>query len=44
MRKLKGQFEGSFRLRMGKYRIIYRIIEREKTVEVIMIIHRGKGY
>jgi mRNA-degrading endonuclease RelE of RelBE toxin-antitoxin system len=30
------------RLRIGDYRIIYHI--EEKTVEVIELFHRGRGY
>lgn len=29
---------------MCNYRVIYRILENEKTIEVVTIIHRGKGY
>ncbi len=39
---LAGQFKGLFKLRIGEYRIIYTIIERD--VLILRIRHRGKAY
>ena len=37
---LKGEFAGLRRLRVGRYRIIYEVIEAELVVLVIRIGHR----
>jgi len=44
IRKLKGKLDGSYRLRIGDYRIVYRIKDNEKELEVILVIQRSKGY
>ena len=42
-KKLRG-VENSYRIRVGDYRILYRIIENEKKVLVVMIKHRRDIY
>ena len=42
IKRLRGQLEGKYRLRVGDYRIIYRIEEEEK-VDIIEDIKR-RGY
>ncbi len=41
---LKGEFSGLRRLRVGSYRIIYEVINRELVVLVIRIGHRKNVY
>lgn len=41
---LKGEFSGLRRLRVGKYRIIYEVIERELIVLVVRVSHRRDVY
>ena len=36
--------EGIYRVRVGKYRMVYQIDESEKIVSVTMIFTRGRGY
>ena len=40
--KLKGV--DGYRLRIGKYRILYEIDERSKTVTVCRVLHRKQAY
>jgi mRNA-degrading endonuclease RelE of RelBE toxin-antitoxin system len=42
IKKLKGRFNGSFRLRTGKYRIVFRI--SDNSIFVIDIQPRGQVY
>ncbi len=42
--QLKGQFKGLRRLRQGRYRIIYQIIELEVVVLAVKIGHRKDVY
>ena len=41
---LKGEFAGLRRLRVGKYRVIYEVVNDELLVLVIRIGHRGGVY
>jgi mRNA interferase RelE/StbE len=41
--KLKGEPKG-YRLRVGQYRVLYRIAERGRLVAVIRIGHRREVY
>jgi mRNA interferase RelE/StbE len=41
--KLKGS-ESDYRMRCGDYRVIYKILEKEKAVEVFKIRHRKDIY
>ena len=36
--------ESIFRIRLGKYRLVYEIDEKNKTVILTMFFIRGKGY
>ena len=40
--KLKG--ENAYRIRIGDFRIIYEIIDKEEKVIIITIIHRKDAY
>jgi len=42
-KKLTGS-ERSYRLRTGKYRIIYQVDEAAKKVTIYIIKHRGEAY
>ena len=36
--------EGVYRVRIGKYRMLYEIDEGKKIISITMIFSRGKGY
>ena len=36
--------EGVYRVRLGKYRLIYEIDEQNRTVILTMFFNRGRGY
>jgi mRNA interferase RelE/StbE len=42
-RKLAGQYN-RWRIRIGDYRIVYKISDTTRTVEVIAARHRSKAY
>ncbi|MCI0333388.1 MAG: type II toxin-antitoxin system RelE/ParE family toxin [Planctomycetes bacterium] len=44
VKRLAGKLKGHFRYRVGDYRIIYRIDERQPMVFVLKIAHRSKAY
>jgi addiction module RelE/StbE family toxin len=41
---ISGKSEAVYRVRLGKYRLIYQIDEAEKKINITMIFLRGKGY
>ncbi len=43
-KRLRGEFEGSYSLRMGDYRIIYAIDEAEKRVVLLTVAPRRRVY
>ena len=43
-KKLEGEYQGQFVLRVWPYRIIYEIRQRELVVLIIRIGHRPGGY
>ena len=43
-KNLKGKFKNKMRLRIGDFRLIYWIEEKEKTVWIIAIGHRKEIY
>ena len=43
-KKMKGSLEGNWRIRVGSYRVIYRIMDNELIVSVIKIAHRKDIY
>jgi len=43
VKKIKGSLN-DYRLRSGLYRIIYKIYEKEKTIEIYRIRHRKDAY
>lgn len=44
IKRLKGDLEGKFRLRVGKYRVVYRVEKVEKIIIIEDIGRRGKVY
>ena len=44
IRKLKGKWEGFLRLRVGDFRVIFRVDVSRKTILVYHIHFRGKVY
>ncbi|MEJ7615007.1 MAG: type II toxin-antitoxin system RelE/ParE family toxin [Candidatus Fervidibacter sacchari] len=42
--KLSGKLEGLYRLRIGEYRVIYRILEEQRLVIVEAVGTRGEVY
>jgi mRNA interferase RelE/StbE len=44
IKKLSGELEGSFRLRLGKMRIIYSVDDNRKVVYIEVVGFRGDVY
>ncbi|MBM2826255.1 MAG: plasmid stabilization system [Dehalococcoidia bacterium] len=44
VRKLRGELEGKYRLRVGRIRIVYEVLEEEAIIRVDDIAHRGSIY
>lgn len=44
IKKLHGEFEGSYRYRSGSLRIIYSVNEEEKVIYIEVITDRGRSY
>lgn len=42
VKKLSGKEE--YRLRVGDYRILYRIDDRERRIDIVAVGHRGEIY
>jgi len=40
IKALKGEYSGKFRLRIGSYRVVFRIVEEQVVIIVIRIGHR----
>ncbi len=43
-KRLRGEFEGCYSLRMGDYRIIYTVDETVKRVALLTVAHRRRVY
>jgi mRNA interferase RelE/StbE len=43
VRKLVGT-EGTYRIRVGEYRVLYTLAEKRLTIEVIRVRHRKDAY
>jgi mRNA interferase RelE/StbE len=41
---LAGKLTGHYRYRVGDYRVVYRIDERQRLVFILKIAHRSKAY
>ena len=44
IKRLKGPLTGQFRYRVGDWRVIYRVDEREQAVVVLLIVRRSEAY
>ena len=44
IKALKGEYSGKFRLRVGSYRVVFRIVEEQVVIIVIRIGHRKEVY
>lgn len=44
IKKLKGEFVGLYRYRLGDYRLIYSIDEPRRLVFLLHIVHRKNAY
>ena len=43
IKKLYG-YDGCYRLRVGDYRVLYRIISEKVVIEIINVAHRREAY
>ncbi|MBI5701279.1 type II toxin-antitoxin system RelE/ParE family toxin [Candidatus Saganbacteria bacterium] len=43
-KKLSGKLEGDYRIRIGNYRVIYRIIHEQKIILILNVGSRGDVY
>ena len=44
VRPLVGKLKGFYRLRIGKHRVIFSLLEETKTIAVVNIYPRGEAY
>ena len=44
LKLISSKSEAIYRVRLGKYRLIYQIEEKEKKIYITMIFPRGRGY
>ena len=44
IKKLKGNYLGYWRYRIGNYRVIYLIEEEKKNIAIFLIAHRKEAY
>ena len=44
IKKLHGEFEGSYRYRFGDLRMIYTIDKEKRMIFIELIVQRGKAY
>ncbi len=44
VRPLEGKLKGFYRLRVGKYRIIFELDRENRRIGLLAIVPRGKGY
>jgi mRNA interferase RelE/StbE len=44
VRPLEGKLKGSYRLRVGEYRIIFELDSESRRIGLLAIVPRGKGY
>ena len=44
IKSLKGKFTGCYRYRLGDYRVIYSIDDKNLEVIILVIAHRSKVY
>lgn len=44
VRALTGDFKDFFRLRIGRYRVVFALLSKEKIIAVVNIVPRGDAY
>jgi mRNA interferase RelE/StbE len=44
IKMLQGEYKGLCRLRVGDYRVLFAVKEKEKKIVIIDVFARGKGY
>ncbi len=44
IKALKGPLSGTFRYRLGDWRVLYRISKSPKQVVILLIVHRKDAY
>ena len=44
IKKLKGEWQGFYRLRLRNYRVIYEKIDRRLVIHIVRIAHRREVY
>ncbi len=44
IKKLKGNYLGYWRCRVGNYRVIYLVEEEKKNITIFLIAHRREAY
>ena len=42
--QLRGELTGLWSARRGEYRVIYRLREQDRTIEIILVSHRRDAY
>jgi len=43
-RKLSGEMQGAWRIRVGDYRVIYDVDDERQQVTVLAVLHRREAY
>jgi mRNA interferase RelE/StbE len=44
IKRLKGSLSGCLRYRVGDWRVIYEINETERSVTILLVVHRSSAY
>ncbi|WP_442949997.1 type II toxin-antitoxin system RelE family toxin [Nostoc sp.] len=44
MKRLKGDFAGLFRYRVGVWRVVYKVDEEQQLITILLIAHRSDIY
>ncbi len=44
IKKLKGEWEGFYRLRLRNYRVIYEKIDKRLVIHIVRVAHRKEAY
>ncbi len=44
IKMLKGNLIGLYRYRIGEWRVVYEVLENEKIVNILQIVHRKDAY
>ncbi|WP_442947936.1 type II toxin-antitoxin system RelE family toxin [Nostoc sp.] len=44
MKRLKGDFAGLFRYRVGDWRVVYQVDEEQQLITILLVAHRSDVY